>query len=174
MDPLGLVEIEQARIARFEAERIADEEAKAQAVLDAIPTEKEVAARELQERRDDAYDSAVKASTEAARIKCGEVFEKAYEAFKVSADDPTSGIVEWTDLWLALVMAHAGYVAATVEYNNAHNARVGVVGGLVDVPFDEVVKRIIAGRASIAGRVAHSQIAQDAQDAGGVAAAKVK
>jgi hypothetical protein len=174
MEPLGLVEIETARIARFEAERIDDEQARAQAVLDAVPTDEELAARDLQQRRDDAYDEAVKASIEASRIKCGESYENADLAFKASAADSDAGIEELFVKFSTLKTLHASFVAATVQLNNVNQSRVVVTGGLVDLTFAEVCERILAGRASIAHRIAATEVAERGQNAGGVAAAKVK
>jgi hypothetical protein len=175
MEPLGLVEIETARIARFEAERIADEQARVQAELDAIPTDEELAAQALKERREVAGVEAYRAHLDKACEKVSDDYTKADEKFRACAADLNAPHDELFSSWSAVRVARSSYVQVLDQRNNANpdQHRVGA-GTPIPMLFSEVEEQVLDHRAKNAANVAGTAIAQAAEDARAAAASKIK
>ena len=166
---MGFLELEKARIARLESERIANNIA---AALPASPNVNAVKARDLLERRDAAYQAAMSSVRSEARAATFETKAKAQTAFDRVSQDPKSAIVELHVAYRALRIAHEQHETANEIGNGALEQRrqISAPQGIASLTFAQVVDHVDAWHVAAAGEASRQGI-NDAMNAAGVAAA---
>jgi hypothetical protein len=168
----GFLELERARTARLESERIENEKAAAQTTS---PNAEAVKARDLLERRDAAYLEAMNVSRRVARASAFEKRAKAQTAFDSVSLDPKATYSALFEAYRALRVAYEEYQVAIEVGNVAQEERrqMDVPQGIAALTFAQVLDHTTAWHVAAAGEASRTAINDAMNAAGAAAAAKI-